>query len=396
MSNLRILYAAGPGDIVGTFRYWLHGKDDPRVPDVAYSRQFLDVCQQVGADGWIISANPRRDLVEAGAIRAENRPITFDGRSGLIFHVGRALYTLGLIRSAIRFRADVVVAAHGVHWFLLSLLPLFGIKVVPAIHNTLWLALVPPRFTERVLLFLARPLFASWSLAILAHPGTCARQVSELASGRSRPIVPFLPFYREYAFTGVPQRGARRPPFRVMFAGRIEADKGVFDLLEVARQLTERHRLDIEFDICGAGSCLERLRREATAAGLAERFRCHGYLVEARALREIFGACHVVVVPTRSDYTEGFNAVVAEAILAGRPVITSRLCPAIDLVRDAAVEIPPNDVAACRDAILLLCDQDPIYEIKRNACSQLKAQFFDSRNSWGEGLSRILANTAKV
>jgi glycosyltransferase involved in cell wall biosynthesis len=59
-----------------------------------------------------------------------------------------------------------------------------------------------------------------------------------------------------------------------------------------------------------------------------------------KEFREMFGRCHVVLVPTRSSYSEGFNAVVAEAILSGRPVITSKLCPAIELVRDAVVEVP--------------------------------------------------------
>jgi glycogen synthase len=386
---LRILYAAGPGDTVKTFQKWLRSEREWGVPDIPYSQQFLKVCTRIGAHAWIISANTRRDQATAGSFRVENRPIQFDNSTGIAFHIGRILYTLGLLLSAIRLRADVAVVAHGVHWFLLSAFPIFGIEVIPALHNTLWLPLVTPRLVERVLLRLARPLFASRSLAILSHPSECAPQATTLAGSRCRPIVPFIPIYEANTFAGIPESPPRRPPFRVMFAGRIEPEKGVFDLLEVARKLAAAGRDDIEFDICGTGSVLGRLRDEATELGLSRRFRCHGKL-DMGPFRDMFGTSHVVVVPTRSTYTEGFNAVVAEGILAGRPVVTSRLCPAIDLVREAVIEVPPEDIGALRDAIVSLADDTELYESKRTACAHLKSQFLDWDNGWGSALERIL------
>jgi glycosyltransferase involved in cell wall biosynthesis len=106
--------------------------------------------------------------------------------------------------------------------------------------------------------------------------------------------------------------------------------------------------------------------------------------------RQMFGRCHVVIVPTRADYDEGFNAVVAEAVLSGRPVITSKVVPAIDVVRDAVVEAIPEDVASYRDAILRLVDDDAFYESKHQACVRLKEQFFDAERSWGAAFRRIL------
>ena len=44
--------------------------------------------------------------------------------------------------------------------------------------------------------------------------------------------------------------------------------------------------------------------------------------------------------------------VCAEAILAGRPVITSPVCPALDYVRDAAVEVSPDNIEQYCEAIL--------------------------------------------
>jgi glycogen(starch) synthase len=389
LATARILYAAGPGNVIGTYRCWRRGEDDPAVPDVAYSRQFFDVCTEIGAEGWIIAAQPKADLVEDGQFRIEHRPIPFDGRGGLAFHFGRLCYSVGLVWSAVRFRADVVVVAHGIHWFVLTLLAWLGVKVVPSVHNTLWLPSISPKRSARLLLRLARPLFARQSFAILSHPGTCAQQVIELSGGESRPIVPFVPLYRKATFAGLPERGESRPPFRVLFAGRIEPEKGVFDLVAIARELADRGRTDIEFDMCGTGSALEKLRESVVEAQLTSRFRCHGRL-EMQEFREMFGRCHVVILPTRSEYSEGFNAVVSEAILSQRPVITSRLCPALDLVRNAVFEVEPENLAAYRDAILQLCDNDSLYEEKRRACASLGVQFHDWSRGWGAGLRRIL------
>ena len=40
-------------------------------------------------------------------------------------------------------------------------------------------------------------------------------------------------------------------------------------------------------------------------------------------MREMFRQAHVLIVPTTTDFIEGFNQVVVEGVLAGRPVITS-------------------------------------------------------------------------
>ena len=375
--------------MIGTYRHWVEGRDDPFVPDVAYSRQFFDVCRAAGASAWVISAHREAGFLEDGPFRIEHRPIPWDDRGGLRFHSGRLLYGLGFLRSALRYRADVVIAAHGIPWHVLSLIAQTGRQVIPAVHNTLWLASTPPDRAARAFLRLARPLFARDSLAILSHPGTCVEQVRALTGGRPRPIVPFLSFYRRDTFGGLSERAKAWRPFRVLYAGRVETEKGVFDLLEVARLLAKEGRSEIEFDVCGTGSALEQLRRSVDAAGLGARFRCHGWL-DMETYRSMFGQCHVVVVPTRRDYTEGFNAVIVEAVLAGRPVIASRVCPSLGLVQDASLGVAAEDIAGYKAALLSLCDDPGHYERKRQATQRVQEQFYDPERSWGAGLQRIL------
>ena len=59
-----------------------------------------------------------------------------------------------------------------------------------------------------------------------------------------------------------------------------------------------------------------------------------------------YGRSQVVIVPTNATFAEGMNRVCIEAILAHRPLITSRACPAIEVLSDAVLEVPVGDTGA--------------------------------------------------
>ena len=104
----------------------------------------------------------------------------------------------------------------------------------------------------------------------------------------------------------------------------------------------------------------------------------------------MYDVAHVVIVPTTSDFIEGFNKVVAEGVLAGKPVITSSICPALEYVREAVVEVPPNDVDAYAAAIVRLREDANFYQSRREGCKTAQSQFYDVSRGWGAGLGRML------
>ena len=81
---------------------------------------------------------------------------------------------------------------------------------------------------------------------------------------------------------------------------------------------------------------------------------------------------------------------VAEGVLAGKPVITSSVCTALEYVRDAVLEVPPDDVKAYGDAILRLADDAELYESKRRGCTVCQSQFYDSARGWGAAVRQML------
>jgi glycosyltransferase involved in cell wall biosynthesis len=126
-------------------------------------------------------------------------------------------------------------------------------------------------------------------------------------------------------------------------------------------------------------------------AGVNARFICHGHCNKEK-MRRMFNRSHAVIVPTRTGFAEGFNKVVAEGILSGRPVVTSAVCPALPYVRDAVVEVPPDEVMGYCNALLKLCDDRQFYEQKRHSCLSLQEQFYDDSKGWGGVLKSILVS----
>ncbi len=388
--TLRLIYAAGPGDVIGTYRHWAEGNDDPSQVSITYSAQFYEVCRALNAQAYVISSNRERNFLRDGQFTIEHRPNPLGSASGIAYHLGQVWYGLRLIASAIRFRANALVVAEGTtYWFVLSLLPLLGVAVIPSLHCLLWRQYVPQSTTEKWRLKLARNFFAKHCAAVLAVSDDISKQIAQLTQGEHQPILRSFPAYRREQFEQISEPPEKSRPFRVLFVGRVEPEKGVFDLLEIAKRYAAEARRDITFDVCGNGSALKSLRKAAKEARVDSFFLCHGHCNKTK-MREMFGRSHVVIVPTRTSFAEGFNKVVVEGILAGRPVVTSAACPNLSLLTPAIVEVPPNDVKAYGDALLKLCSDRKFYQQKRAACVPLQEQFYDLSRSWGARLKAVL------
>ena len=98
--------------------------------------------------------------------------------------------------------------------------------------------------------------------AALVASKDIARQLRDLVGETGIDIAEHLPTYSPSQFASIPSPGTvSRPPFRVFFAGRIEANKGIYDIVEIARRLNAERPGMFQFDICGDGGELDALRR---------------------------------------------------------------------------------------------------------------------------------------
>jgi glycogen synthase len=390
---VRIFYAAGPGDIITAHGHWKRGQHDPSEVAITFSSQIQDFCRARGASAWFVSYHARREIVRDGDFVLEHRPRpSLSERGGLLHHLGQLAYGFGLWRTARGFRADVAILDSGsTHPFWSTLFALSGIELVPVLHNTLWPHGFPPRrLVPRLVLWLDSFFWRFVPRATLCVSPECARQVETLTRGRSRPLLAVRAQFRGEYFAAIPPPPPHsQRPFRILFMGRVVRSKGVFDLLEMAERLEAERPGEVHFEVCGTGPDFEELARRRREKRLEHAVTLHGW-TSLEALRDVYARCHAAIVPTRSSFIEGLAMTAAEAVLAGRPLITSPVVPALEVLRPACVEAVTDDVGSYVAGILRLLDDAALHARLCAACPKAAAPFTDRSLGIAAVLERVL------
>jgi glycogen(starch) synthase len=388
---LCIAYAAGPGDIVGSFSWWQKGMDDPNQVSVTYSGLFFEACHNLKARGVAISSSSRVDSIRTEQFYVENLPKKGNG-AGMAFHLQQIRYLRTVIQKAVEEGADILVMADSTgHFFPFTWFAPGGMQLIPTLHCTLWPRFRPVSRVQKIINQLNSHIFTTRSTAILSASNNIDEQVKSITKNKMRPLYHFLPLYRKSLFSAVAPPIYNSESFNLLFAGRIETDKGVFDLLQIAETLKAQGKNNITIHLCGNGSQEQNLRIAAEEKKIGKQFVIHGFCNQTEMLARI-NESHAFIVPTRTTFEEGFNQVVAEAILSGRPVITSVVCPALEYVSKAVIEVPPDDVNGYLEAIIRLATDKTYYNNKQSMCIEVQNQFYDQSRSWQAALERIIRN----
>lgn len=141
-------------------------------------------------------------------------------------------------------------------------------------------------------------------------------------------------------------------PFVVGYAGRLVREKGVDLLLRAAARLPP----SVQVRLVGAGPEQAALERLGDKLGLDGRLRIEPLVASVempRALR----ALDCLVLPSRSrpNWKEQFGRVLIEAMACGVPVVGSTCGEVPNVIGDAGLVFPEEDVAALADHLRALC-----------------------------------------
>ena len=238
--------------------------------------------------------------------------------------------------------------------------------------------------------------FVLWA-TIWRHPRTAAHGLSYLPLrhlyGNADALVTYGPHVSAYvrakgaratvveapqsvdgAFWETPATPDRRAGFQVLYAGRLEREKGVETLLAA-------------LVMAGDGP----LRAAAAAAGALV---ADGPLTP-EALRAVYAGSDVVVVPSipTRDFLEPWGLVVNEALHRSLPVVATTAVGAVagGLVRDGAtgLVVPPGDPAALAGALRRLFG-DPALRARLGVAGHA-AVAAHSHDAWAAGMQQALA-----
>lgn len=391
----RILYAVGPGDVVGQYRALAEGREPPFQFCLSFTRQFLESCADTGATAHLISWHARRDALQVGRHRVENRPQPrlYYAR-GLKHYLGSVLYGLGIVAQAVRDRATVVIVDSGTtRWFVLAPLALLRIPVIAVMHSTLWPAGFPPRRrSERILRILDGFFFRRIAAATVCVSPECARQARAVAGKAKGGFYQFRPQYREDFLPRVaPVPPGPLKPLQVLFLGRVEEYKGVFLLVSAAERLEKQMPGQFRWRMVGGGEAFAALEARIRERHLEEIVQVEPMLPGEAAALEALSWSHVVVVPTTSKFKEGLAMTAVESVLAGRPVVVSSVVPAGEILGRAAMKAETDSVDSLVNRLCRLAQEPALYAEMQRATGAVQAQFYDRAQGLGNVLQRAIA-----
>src|SRR5215212_10119351 len=166
-----------------------------------------------------------------------------------------------------------------------------------------------------------------------------------------------------------PFPGVRRP--RVVFVGRLVAQKGVETLVEAAARM---RRPGVQVLIVGDGPRRRALETAIRRHGLADRVRITGFWPH-RKIPAILRHADVFCLPSRY---EELGSVLLEAMQAGLPIVASDVGGIPDALGPAGRLVPLGDAAALAAALdALVLDPSEATRLSRLARERVRAWDWD-------------------
>jgi glycosyltransferase involved in cell wall biosynthesis len=143
-----------------------------------------------------------------------------------------------------------------------------------------------------------------------------------------------------------------RGEFVIGYAGRLVREKGVDLLLQAAAGVDGKWQMIVQ----GMGSEQRQLETLADDLGVRDCISFRGQWMPSLELPQLYRQLDVLVVPTRSlpNWVEQFGRVLVEAMACGVPVIGSDCGEIPNVVGDAGLIFPEDDVGALREQLARL------------------------------------------
>jgi glycogen(starch) synthase len=372
----RLAFIAGPGDAAGSFEYWEAGNYDPRVPVIAYSTQYYSVAAKAGAHSLVLHETLDEPAISDPRFRFVSIPRRRFG--GFVkYTLGNFVFGVKVLAELRRFRPHAVVCGTDMPLVLLLLLPR-KTQVILAAHNTYWPAgRRPTHWRARAKQWLVTVGLRRVNAAVCTSQ-ECADQMEQLRPLTFAKFVE-IPQILSVHVSGSTVRAPDAPVHRLLYLGRMEVEKGIYDILDAFEALAHKHT-DVTLDFAGPGGQAEAFTQRVAASSAKVRYLGN---LAAADVHTALTAADLLICPTQSNFNEGLSLVVVEAAVHGVPSLVSSIVPAKNLFVGACAVFPVDDVDALRTMLdKLLSDDESHSALCRELPSRISL-FFDRKKSWG-------------
>ena len=225
-----------------------------------------------------------------------------------------------------------------------------------------WLNSLAFLISERISLVLAA-LFADSALAVSA---STARQLqrARFPMGRVSAVECGVDLAVTRSLAGAPQA----PRYDAVFMKRVQAVKGIFDLID-AWGLVVAARPAAALAIIGGGIDAEAAQERVRARGLDDNVDFLGAIFDAATKFSLVGASRMFVLPS---HEENWAIVIGEAMALGVPVVAYDLPELKEVWGEAYRSVPKGNVRALASEILaLLADEQGRRELTRRGLDRV-------------------------
>ncbi|WP_286845573.1 MULTISPECIES: glycosyltransferase family 4 protein [unclassified Proteiniphilum] len=200
-------------------------------------------------------------------------------------------------------------------------------------------------------------------------------------------IRPMIPFTDRDVVTNREYR--KGDIFKILYLGRVEADKGMVELIQAASKLREKE-YNYELTIVGNGGFMPDIRALIRELNLDESVRLIGGVDDSDRIAEYYKTSDVYILPT---YHEGFPRTLYEAMIFGTPIITTFVGGIPGIMKDGynCKEIKPKSVDSIIEGLkFALMHYNLMIEYSKNATNTVFSILDPQRPSHAEHLNKFL------
>lgn len=167
---------------------------------------------------------------------------------------------------------------------------------------------------------------------------------------------------------------------------RLAPRKGIADLVAAA-EIVARQDPSFRFFIAGSGPMQKDLQNEIERRNLADQVKLLGHVGDRRQLVELYRNATLFIHPA---HYEGLPTVLLEAMACGRPVISTAVSGALDVIKPDGngLLVPPRKPTAIANATLRLLKDEGLAD----ALGKAAHDTIEERYSW----KRVSENYLKV